>query len=397
MQVLYFKVMINRICIKKLKSLKEVFPAILIIGPRQAGKTTLTRHFIQGEYYDLEKPSDLQVFLADIELALKSIPKPLIIDEAQQLPLLFNVLRSIIDENRKENGQYYILGSVNPLLVKNISESLAGRVGILELTPFLYVEIKALKNFDELWLKGGFPDSLLTSNNENSSLWLENYISTFIERDMIRHGINFSPNQIRIFLGMLANIHGNILNSSEIGKSMGISYHTVNKYLDILESYFLIRRLQPYFVNIKKRLVKSPKFYFRDSGILHSILGLNSKRNLLESPKRGNSWEGFIIEQIINYEQLNNKPNFYYYRSHAGLEVDLIIERSATKRIGIEIKLAASLSRRDYSNLHSLIEDGIIEEGFVLYKGNRAFSLSTNIQAIPADMYIENNCFDSAV
>ncbi len=382
--------MISRCCKENITKLSGLFPAILIIGPRQAGKTTLCRHFIKGEYYDLERPSDIQVFEGDIEFALENTPRPVVIDEAQQLPELFNVLRSLIDEDRKKNGRYYLLGSVNPFLLKNISESLAGRVGIVELTPFFYKEVKNKKKLDELWLKGGYPDSLLTRTNEDSFLWRENYISTFIERDMIRHGVDMSPRQIRIFLGMLSNIHGNILNLSEIGKSMGISYHTVNKYLDILESYFLIRRLHPYHANIRKRLVKSPKFYFRDSGILHSLLQLKDHRRLLESPKRGNSWEGFLIEQIINHcRTVTPHVNFYYFRTHAGLEADFIIESNNTK-IGIEIKLSASLKPEDYRNMRSLKQQKIIDQGIVLYKGKRTFPIEDKIQAMPAEKYLSD-------
>ena len=382
--------MIPRCCEKNIKKLSGLFPAIFIIGPRQSGKTTLCRQYIKGEYYDLERPSDIQVFEGDIELALENTPKPVVIDEAQQLPELFNVLRSLIDENRKKNGQYYLLGSVNPLLLKSISESLAGRVGIVELTPFFYKEVRNKRKLDELWRKGGYPDSLLTRTNEDSFLWRENYISTFIERDMIRHGVDISPRQIRIFLGMLSNIHGNILNSSEIGKSMGISYHTVNKYLDILEGYSLVRRLYPYHANIKKRLVKSPKFYFRDSGILHSLLQLKDHRNLMESPKRGNSWEGFLIEEIINHQRIVNPHlNFYYFRTHTGLEADLIIENSNSKT-GIEIKLSASLKPDDYRNLITLKQQKIIDRGVVLYKGKRTFPIEDNIQAMPAEKYLND-------
>lgn len=380
--------MIKRNSVKFIKTLAEMFPAVIIIGPRQSGKTTLVKNFIKGEYYDLEKPSDIQVFLPNAEYGLSKAKKPLIIDEVQHLPEIFNVLRSLIDENRKKNGQFYLLGSVNPFLLKDVSESLAGRVGVAELTPFLYDEIKQKVSFDDLWLKGAYPDAVLEKDVKKWALWEENYIRTFIERDIVRHGINMSSTQMRTMLMMLANIHGNLINASELGKSMGLSYHTVNKYLDILESYFLIRRLQPFHVNIKKRLVKASKFYFRDSGILHSLLRISNSKDLLENHRRGSSWEGFIIEQVINREKLfNPSSNFYFFRTHAGLEVDLIIEKGA-KKTGIEVKLANSITHKDYQNIDTLIKDGLIDNGIILYKGERFFNVTDKIQIIPAEKYL---------
>lgn len=380
--------MIKRLSINNIKFLSEMFPVVIIIGPRQCGKTTLVKNFIRGKYYDLERPSDFQVFSGDAEYALSKTKKPLILDEVQHLPETFNVLRSIIDENRKLNGQFYLLGSVNPFILKNVSESLAGRCALVELTPFVFNEIKRKVSMDSFWLKGGYPEALLENNLKKWALWEENYIRTFIERDIVRHGINMSPAQIRTFLAMLANSHGNILNSSELGMSMGITYHTVNKYLDILESYFLIRRLQPYYASIKKRLIKSPKFYYRDSGILHSLLGINNENDLLENPKRGGSWEGFAIDQIISAENLKEPgARFYYFRTYSGIEVDLIVERGH-KRTGIEIKLSASVSLKDYSNLNTLIEDKVIKQGILIYKGNREFTVKDKIKVIPLDIFL---------
>jgi predicted AAA+ superfamily ATPase len=374
--------MIKRHAENMVKELSQQFPAVLILGPRQCGKTTLAKYFLEGEYFDLERPSDQQVFLDDIEFALTRLETPLIIDEAQTLPELFPVLRSMIDLDRQQSGRYYLLGSVNPVLIKHISESLAGRVGVIELTPFLFSEISDLKiDLSDFWLKGGFPDAL-KEKEAKWQRWQENYIRTFIERDIPRYGVKTSPIQIRRMMGMLAHQHGGLFNASELGRSLGVSYHTVRSHLDLLEGHFLIRRLPPYFPNIKKRIVKSPKVYIRDSGVLHYLLGVSNERSLLESPKRGNSWEGFMIEQIISREMLQKTGSlFYFYRTHAGAEIDLIIDRGS-ERIGYEFKCSVSIGKKDYANLQAGIDDGIIHKGFIVYMGERSFPVADQISVV---------------
>jgi predicted AAA+ superfamily ATPase len=374
--------MIKRHAENMVKELSQQFPAVLILGPRQCGKTTLAKYFLEGEYFDLERPSDQQVFLDDIEFALTRLEPPLIIDEAQTLPELFPVLRSMIDLDRQESGRYYLLGSVNPVLIKHISESLAGRVGVIELTPFLFSEISDLKiDLSDFWLKGGFPDAL-KEKEAKWQRWQENYIRTFIERDIPRYGVKTSPIQIRRMMGMLAHQHGGLFNASELGRSLGVSYHTVRSHLDLMEGHFLIRRLPPYFPNIKKRIVKSPKVYIRDSGVLHYLLGVSNERSLLESPKRGNSWEGFMIEQIISREMLQKTGSlFYFYRTHAGAEIDLIIDRGS-ERIGYEFKCSVSIGKKDYANLQAGIDDGIIHKGVIVYMGERSFPVADQISVV---------------
>ena len=375
--------MIKRQAEIMVRELAQQFPAVLILGPRQCGKTTLAKHFLRGEYFDLEKPSDQQVFLEDIEFALRRLQPPLIIDEAQTLPELFPVLRSMIDLDRQRTGSYYLLGSVNPALIKHISESLAGRLGIIELTPFLFSEISDLKiAFTDFWLKGSFPDALKEKENSKWQRWQENYLRTFIERDIPRFGVKMSPIQIRRLMVMLAHQHGGMLNASDLGRSLGVSYHTIGNYLDLMEGHFLIRRLPPYFPNIKKRIVKSPKIYIRDPGVLHNLLGISSERSLLESPKRGSSWEGFMIEQIINREMLVRPGSlFYFFRTHAGAEIDLVIDRGP-ERIGYEFKCSASVVKRDWTNLQAGIEQGVIHSGFVVYMGERDFSVAEEIRVV---------------
>lgn len=366
--------------------LAQQFPSVLILGPRQCGKTTLVKSLNIGQYFDLELSSDRQVFEGDPELALRQIKGPLLLDEAQLLPELFPVLRGLIDEQRHAAGRFYLLGSVTPELVQGISESLAGRVGILELTPFIFREVATDNHvpLHALWLRGGYPDAFLASDSMAWQLMFENYFRTFIERDVPRAGLAFSPQQMRRFMTMLAHLHGGLLNASDLGRSLGISYHTVQKALDILEGHFLIRCLQPYHTNLGKRLVKAPKVYLRDSGLLHYLLGIDSEQQLLCSPARGRSWEGFAIEQLISKEALEHPGSqFHFYRTHTGVEIDLIIERGQ-KRMGYECKCAASVSTGDATGLRKGMEDGVIHEGYIIYQGNRNFPLADKIQAIPA-------------
>lgn len=378
--------MVPRFAQSLIQALAEQFPAVLIIGPRQCGKTTLARHFLQGTYFDLEKPSDHQVFAGDIELALGRLSEPLILDEAQVVPQLFSVLRSIIDQKRERTGRFYLLGSVNPALVRQVSESLAGRIGIVELTPFLYPEV-AGRDLDlgSYWLRGGYPDACREPDEQKRVRWHEQYVQAVVERDLARYGLKSSPFEMRRFLGMLAHVHGGLLNASELGRSLGISYHTVSNYLDILEGHFLIRRLAPWSANVGKRLVRSPKIYVRDSGLLHYLLGIRNDRNLLESPRRGASWEGCIAEQIIALEKLRHVGSqFWFYRTHAGAEIDLVVERGG-QRIGYEFKCASSVGRSDASGLKAGLTDGIIGEGAVVYSGPRRYPLDDRIEAIPAE------------
>ncbi|MGH8287752.1 MAG: ATP-binding protein [Steroidobacteraceae bacterium] len=379
--------MIRRSLELRLKELARQFPAILLLGPRQCGKTTLVRHFVDAKYFDLERPSDSQVFESDVEYALQRLKGPLILDEAQTLPALFPALRSIIDDERRKSGQYYLLGSVSPVLVKGISESLAGRIGILELTPFLYAEVAGRRgaNLDTLWLRGGYPDAYLAKSVEQWRDWQESYIRTFIERDVARHQLRLSAADIRRLLTMLAHQHGGLLNHSDLGRSLGCNYHTVQNTLDLFVGYFLVRRLEPYHTNLGKRLVKAPKVYLRDSGLLHHLLGIATSDALLASPARGNSFEGFMIQQIAALEEIRHPASrFYFFRTHAGAEIDLIIDRGS-ERIGVEFKAGAAIEPRDSLNLQRGIEDGVIDRGIIAYQGSRRFEAREGLSVIPAE------------
>ncbi|MBW2612753.1 MAG: ATP-binding protein [Deltaproteobacteria bacterium] len=385
--------MLNRNAENLVHELAKQFPIVLILGPRQCGKTTLAKYFLEGEYFDFEKPSDQEIFVDNIEFALKRFGAPLILDEAQILPEIFPVLRSIVDLKRQENGQYFLLGSVNPELVKRISESLAGRVGIIELTPFLYSELAAIKKIDisHYWLKGGYPDAVKEKDPLKWQRWQENYVRTFVERDIPRYGLKATPVQMRRLMGMIAHLHGGLLNASEIGRSLSANYHTISNHLDLIEGHFLIRRLQPYHTNVKKRLIKSPKIYIRDTGMLHYLLGISSERNLLESPKRGNSWEGLMIEQLIAHETLaRSGSRFFFYRTQRGAEIDLIVDRG-NERLGYEFKCSLSVGKKDWKNLKTGLEEGIIHKGTVVYMGERNYPVADDIEVVNAENLLMTN------
>lgn len=384
--------MIPRYAEPALKRLAGQFPAVLLLGPRQCGKTTLMRHFVDARYFDLERPSDAQVFSGDVEYALETLRDPLILDEAQSLPGLFPVLRSVIDETRRKNGRFFLLGSVSPELLTNISESLAGRVGIIELTPFIYPEVAERRGmkFETLWLRGGYPDALLARDLRTWSAWQESYLRTFIERDIARHQLNLTAVEVRRLLTMLAHSHGGLLNYSTLGRSLGYSYHTIQNILDLFSGYFLLRRLLPYHANVGKRLVKAPKVYLRDSGMLHYLLGVGTAEQLLGSPARGNSFEGFMIQQIAALEELQHSGSaLYFYRTQTGVEIDLLIDRG-NERVGFEFKSGVTTDPADWRHLQKAIDDGVIHRGCVVYSGTREFPISDRISVVPAIQLLSN-------
>lgn len=381
--------MINRWASQLLGQLGRQFPAVLMLGPRQCGKTTLARSLVGGTYLDLERPSDFSVLSSDPEMALERLPGPLVLDEAHRFPPLFAVLRSVIDADRTRPGRFFLLGSVNPSLVQQVTESLAGRVGMIELTPFLFAEIAELVgSLDTYWLRGGFPEACLEPDTDRRIRWMENYSAALAQRDLAGYGLKLSPPEMSRFLGMLAHVHGGLLNASELGRSLGVSHHTVNGYLDLLEGHYLIRRLPPWHANAGKRLVKSPKVYVRDSGLLHHLLGIRTDEELLRSPKRGASWEGLLIEQIIGRENLEHTGSrFWFYRSRSGAEIDLIVDRGH-QRIGYELKCSLSVNRHDASGLRVGLSDGIIDTAMIVHAGDRRYPVAAGIEAVPAKQLI---------
>lgn len=329
---------------KELSVLMKQFPAVAILGTRQVGKTTLAKQVAKrlGEksiYFDLEKSSDYRK-LNDIETALSPyIQKCVIIDEAQTMPPLFQALRPLIDEKRKP-GRFLLLGSVSPHLIKGISETLAGRIAYIELGTINIVEAeKSRIRHNHLWLKGGYPEALLLKNNAQWHKWMDNYYRNFVQRDVnFLMNESLSPSTVAKLWIMLSGINGNILNYEMVARSLGISRPTAIKYIDFIEGAYLINRLQPWFINISKRIVKAPKIYFRDTGILHYLNGIHTFEDLQNNMAIGASWEAFVIEQV---RQL--KPtglSLYYYRTHHGAEADLILVKGNKPIASIEIKLS---------------------------------------------------------
>jgi len=339
---------INRKLEKKLDKYREIFPVTAIVGPRQCGKSSMIRYYKSkvpdSLYLDLESQSDFQKISADPEwFFLNNQDKTIFIDEIQLLRNVFPIIRSVVDKNQRK-GWIVLLGSASPDLLKQSSESLAGRIGYLELTPFLFSEIWQRKDYDlqSHWLKGGYPRSYLQTS-AYSYEWRENFIKTFIERDIPALDIRIPAQTLKRFLTMVAHYHGHVLNYSEIGNSLGVSHHTVRNYIDIFEHTFILRTLQPYLPNLKKRLIKSPKLYLRDMGILHNFLQINSFNDLMGNPVFGYSWEGFALENIIS--ELSGW-NFYYLRTRSGVEIDLILQKGS-RLVTIEFKgsLAPKLSK----------------------------------------------------
>lgn len=322
------------------------FPVTALCGPRQCGKSTLARRvveeFADTVFVDLEKPSDLRK-LDDAEFFFHLQKDKLVcIDEVQRGPELFPILRVAVDEDRRP-GKFLILGSASPDLIRHGSETLAGRIHFLELTPFTYNELLSAdrivrQNPLQLWLRGGFPESVLADDDNVSLAWRTDFIRTFLERDIPQFGFSIPSTTMRRFWTMLAHYHGQVFNASKIGQALGVTHPTIRKYLDLMEQTYMVRVLEPLAVNLKKRLVKSPKIYIRDSGILHSLLEICDIEDLLGHPVIGASWEGWCIEQILTLMS-GWRPSFY--RTSSGEEIDLILERGR-RRLAFEFKSSMS-------------------------------------------------------
>ena len=374
--------MIKRNLQKTIEKSLKAFPIVGILGSRQVGKTTLAKNIQQlrrnAVYLDLELPSDFNK-LQDPELYLNQyLDSLVIIDEIQRMPSLFPLLRALVDKNRI-SGRFLILGSVSPDLIRQASESLAGRIIYHELRPFSMIEIGYDKESTRnLWLKGGYPDSYLASNNETSFSWREAFIKTYLERDIPQLGIKIASLQLRRFWTMIAHSHGQLWNASQIANSLGISAPTVRHYQDILEETFVIKQLQPYHHNIKKRLIKSPKIYMRDSGLLHVLLRNRTMDDIQSHPSLGNSWEGFVIEQIINI--IPESWDTYFYRTSAGAEIDLLLFSDSKPPISVEIKYSASPKiSKGFWNAYNDLD---CRKGFLVYPGEFTYPIAKNIIAL---------------
>lgn len=339
---------IRRRVLPRLRALLKAYPAVALSGPRQAGKTTLARA-LSPFYYDLEQEADR--LRLDLEWdRVEASREPVVLDEAQAHPAVFSRLRGAIDRDRKRNGRFLILGSVSPALMRQVSESLAGRLGLCELTPFLLGETPPSR-LDRLWLCGGFPDGGVLRPSRFPD-WQGNYLQLLVQRDLPQWGLTAGPLVARRFLQMTAAAHAQVWNASQIGAGMGLSYHTVNAYLDFLEGAFLVRRLSPFSGSLRKRLVRSPRVYWRDSGLLHSLLGVEGERDLLTRPWVGASWEGFVIEQTLGRLSARGRDaGACYLRTSDGVEADLLLEFGSERWV-IEIKLTTAPGQDDLARLN---------------------------------------------
>lgn len=368
------------------------FPVVAVLGPRQCGKTTLIRETVASHpgvvYLDLERPSDLAK-LRDPELFFnlqrsQGNVSLFCLDEIQRAPEIFPLLRSLVDEERR-NGQFLLLGSASRDLLRQTSESLAGRIAYLELTPFLANEILGDDPgaLPRLWVRGGFPRSFLAASDESSRAWRESFVLTFLERDLPQLGFNVPAAMLHRLWRMLAHLHGQTLNSSQLGGTLGVSHTTIRSYLDLLTQTFMVRLLEPYAANTKKRLVKSPKVYLRDSGILHSLLQIDRLDDLLAHPGCGESWEGLVIENVIAALP-RWQPSFY--RTADGAEIDLVLERGQ-RRLAIECK--ASTAPVVSRGFWSALKDLGIEEAWIVAPVTEPYPLRAGVTVAPLRVLLD--------
>ncbi len=375
-----------------LRGLLRRFPIVTVVGPRQCGKTTFIRQALPDwTYLDLERPSDAAPLAADPEARLAQLRGPVVLDEAQRLPEIFPVLRGIVDRGRARQGRFVLLGSASPALTGHISESLAGRTAFLDLPPFRWDEVAPrppARGLSALWFRGGFPVPFLERNDRARHDWLESYTRSFIERDLVSLGIDVSAPEMRRLWTMLAHVNGGVWNASQLAASLGVSYHTVNRYVDILEQTFLVRKLSPYFANIGKRLVKSPKVYFRDTGLLHYFLGILTPSGLDTHPARGASWEAFVIDQLLSaFQRALPGSQAFFWRTAQGDEVDLLVEGGA-RRIPFEIKLHSAPRAEDARGLLRCMNDLGLRRGYLVYPGREPYSLGHGVTALPAEQLL---------
>lgn len=358
-------------------------PAVALLGPRQVGKTTLAMQVGEHShalYLDLESEQD-RAKLAQPELYLADhLDKLVILDEVHRAPGLFPVLRGLIDRSRRAGhrfGQYFLLGSASPDLLKQSGETLAGRIAYLELPPLQVLETPNVST-DELWVRGGFPESLLSADATHSLRWRQNFIRTYLERDIPQFGPRIPAETLRRFWGMLAHLQGGLLNTAQLARNLGVDTKTAAGYLDLLVDLLLVRRLPPWHANLGKRLVKSPKVYVRDSGLVHALLNIPDKESLLAHPVVGQSWEGFVIENLLVC--VANKAQGFFYRTSGGAEIDLLLAWPDGSVWAIEIK--RSLSPKIERGFHAACTDLLPTKKFVVYPGAERYRLASDIEAI---------------
>ena len=363
----------------RISNVFRIHPVAALLGPRQCGKTTLARVMAGREpciYFDLENPVDLRRLSAPLRI-LEDLSGLVVIDEIQRRPDLFELLRVMVDRP-KNPARFLILGSASPHLAKGISESLAGRVGFIDLFGFNIEEVGE-EHSSKLWLRGGFPRSFLAVDEAASIIWRDDFISAFLERDIPQLGISIPSETLRRFWTMVAHYHGQVWNAAQLARSLGTSENTARRYLDILSGAYMIRILPPWFENIRKRQVKAPKVYLRDTGVLHALLQLRSLTDVQSHPKLGASWEGFALEQVIGALE---SRDLYFWATQAGAELDLMA-RIQSKRYGFEFKYADAPGTT--RSMHIAVRDLSLEHLWIIYPGHQEYSLDDKISVFPLD------------
>jgi hypothetical protein len=364
--------------VNRVLSVFRVHPIASLLGPRQCGKTTLARTIAEREpctYFDLENPVDIRRLSAPMRV-LEGLSGLVVIDEVQRQPSLFELLRVLVDRPRN-NARFLLLGSASPHLIKGVSESLAGRIGFVDLSGFDLREV-GTDCHERLWIRGGFPRSFLASNNSASMAWREDFIRTFLERDIPQLGITIPAPTLKRFWTMISHYHGQIWNAAEFARSLGTSENTARRHLDILAGAYMVRVLPPWFENMSKRQVKAPKIYIRDSGILHALLQLRTLGDVQGHPKLGASWEGFALEQLL---LMLESRYVYFWATHSGAELDLLL-MTGGKRYGFEFKYVDAPTRT--RSMIVAIQDLKLENLWVVYPGNQDYSLEDRIHVISA-------------
>ncbi len=370
--------------IDQAKQLLKSNPVVALLGPRQCGKTTLSHQIVRQiksdvHFFDCENPKDIQR-LADPLTALNDLKGVVVIDEIQRAPEIFPVLRVLSD--RAKHVKYLILGSASPHLLRQSSETLAGRIAFMEISGF-HRELVPPGKMEALWLRGGFPRSYLARTDKDSFHWRQDFIATFLERDIPNLGLQIPARMLQRFWSMLAHYHGQLFNASEIGRSLGVSDHTARRYLDLLTATFMIREVRPWFYNTKKRIIKTPKIYFRDSGIAHALLSIENKKGLLVHPKLGTSWEGFALEEVIKCLGIRENQS-YFWGVHTGGEVDLVFENNG-RLYGIEVKY--SQAPEVTASIKSAIQELSFKHVWIVYPGKEEYPLSKDVTAVPLQRF----------
>jgi uncharacterized protein len=357
------------------RGLLREFPVTAILGPRQCGKTTLARGFAADHYFDLENPRDAALFETP-QVTLEALSGLIVVDEVQRAKDIFPLLRHLVDTHPDQ--RYLVLGSASGQLLRQSSESLAGRIAYHELGGFRLGDVGSSR-WRRLWLRGGLPPAFTARSDEASIRWREQYVATFLERDIPQLGVRIPATTLRRFWMMLSHYHGQVLNTSELARSFGVSDMSVRRYLEVLESAFVVRLLQPWYANLGKRLVKSPKLYLRDSGLLHSLLAVHTARDLAAHNKLGASWEGFALEVTVRALRKRSEELFFW-ATHSGAEVDLFW-RERGRNWAVEFKYADA--PRLTPSMSSAIKDLGLVHLWVVYPGDRTYELATNVTALP--------------